>query len=169
MKNACPSCAWRSINQFKTIFGGVPIFRSSTKLSRSPGDRLPNTTYCRISKQTCCHHCSSPEAGALQAGRVLSLHHRVGESCWAQLVPLGSKNVHGVLGRSGSVVGINKLTLVLAFENSKSEQGPTLAQKTLRWEIEKLTPLGGIWRLSPSLENNTGITLYKLEATDFCL
>ena len=62
MKNACPFPAWRGINQFKTIFGGALVCRSSSKLSRSLGDRPKNPTYWRISKQTCRHHCISPEA-----------------------------------------------------------------------------------------------------------
>lgn len=33
--------------------------------------------------------------------------------------------------------------------------------------MEKLTPLGGICQLSPSLENSNDISLCKLEAKDF--
>ena len=62
MKNACPFSAWRGINQFKTIFGGAPVCRSSSELCRSLGDRPKNTTSRSISKQTCRHHGISLEA-----------------------------------------------------------------------------------------------------------
>lgn len=64
MKNACPFPAWRGINQFRTIFGGALVCRSSSKLSRSPGDRPKNTTYWGISKQTCCLYCINPKASS---------------------------------------------------------------------------------------------------------
>lgn len=62
MKNACPFPAWRGINQFKTIFRGALVCRSSSELSRSLGDRPKRPTYWRISKQACRHHGLSPEA-----------------------------------------------------------------------------------------------------------
>ena len=62
MKNACPFPAWHGINQFRTIFGGALVCRSSSKLSRSLGDRSKNTTYWGISKQTCHPCCIDPEA-----------------------------------------------------------------------------------------------------------
>lgn len=70
MKNACPFPAWCGINQFKTIFGGAPVCRSSSEPSRSPGDRPKNTTPQSISKQACCHHCISPEASFPCKGNV---------------------------------------------------------------------------------------------------
>lgn len=62
MKNAYPFPAWHGINQFRTIFGGALVCRSSSELSRSLGDRSKNTTYWGISKQTCPRRCIGPEA-----------------------------------------------------------------------------------------------------------
>lgn len=84
MKNACPFPAWHGINQFRTIFGGALFCRSSSKFARSLGDRPKNTTYWRISKQTCHHCCIDP--GAFSSWQVSVSPAPLGPGSWGSLL-----------------------------------------------------------------------------------
>lgn len=154
MKNACPFPAWHGINQFRTIFGGALVCRSSSELLRSLGDRPKNTTYWGISKQTCCHHCMEPEDSSPCQVSMSPAPPRPRELRFATnrlflsppsspsffpRVPIELSGAWCCCARSWGT-GIKPTWF---WPPRTENQGrPTLAQITPVWEIEKGVPCG---------------------------